>query len=188
MNAPNPDTTTQPTWSIDPVHSQVEFGVRHMMLSTVKGYLPELSGRVILDEDDPTASTVEVEIDASSIDTRNEDRDTHLRSDDFLNVAEHPHITFESTRIETDGEDLHVTGDLTIRGETREVVLDVERLGEGVDPWGNDRLGFRGTTKVNRKDFGLTWNQALEAGGVLVGDEVRITLDVQVVRDSEDDG
>ncbi len=175
------------TWQLDPAHSQVEFGVRHMMISTVKGHFPEVEGTIHLDEKDPAESSVEVSIDTASIDTRNEDRDNHLRSEDFFHVEKHPEIRFVSSAIEARGEDRYeVRGDLTIRGESREVVLDVERLGEGVDPWGNQRFGFRGETRINRKDFGLTWNQALEAGGVLVGDEVRITLEGQAVLSEED--
>ncbi len=178
-SATAPGTTS---WHIDPAHSQVEFGVRHMMISTVKGFFTGVEGVIHLDEDDLSNSRVDVTIDASSVDTRNEDRDNHLRSGDFLDVETHPSITFRSRRVEGSLESFQVTGDLTIRGETREVTFEAEKQGGGTDPWGNQRLGFRGETKVSRKDFGLTWNQALETGGVLVGDEARIILEVQGVR------
>lgn len=179
-------TTTARTWSIDPVHSQVDFGVRHMMISTVRGTFGELEGTIYLDEDDLTNSSVEVSIDAASIDTRNEDRDNHLRSGDFLNVEEHPTLRFESRSVEPAGDGFVVQGDLTIRGVTREVTLEAEELGRGTDPWGNPRVGFRADTRINRKDFGLTWNQALETGGVLVGDEVKISLEVQAIPAGDD--
>ena len=178
------------TWTLDPAHSQVEFGVRHMMISTVKGTFTELQGTLELDEDHIGNSSVEVEIDAASIDTRNEDRDQHLRSGDFFDVENHPSLTFRSTRVEKADDGLRITGDLTIRGETREVTLDAEELGRGTDPWGNPRVAFRAGTKIDRKDFGLTWNQALEAGGVLVGNEVSIELEVQAIpaSDGSDEG
>lgn len=177
------------TWSIDPVHSQVEFGVRHMMISTVKGHFSGVDGQIRLNEEDFTASAVEVKIDASSIDTRNEDRDQHLRSDDFFNVEKHPHLRFVSRKVEGTPDDFTVNGDLTIRGETREVTLEGEELGRGTDPWDNPRVAFRAQTTINRKDFGLTWNQALEAGGVLVGDKVTISLEIQALAgDDENEG
>ena len=174
-------------WNLDPAHSQVEFGVRHMMISTVKGSFDELEGEVELNGDDFAQSRVSVEIDASSIDTGNEDRDQHLRSEDFLDVDEFPALSFRSTKVEGTEDSFRLPGDLTIRGETREVVLKGKLLGGGTDPWGNERLAFRAQTTVNRKDFGLTWNQALEAGGVLVGDEVEITLEVQAVEAQEEE-
>ena len=169
-------------WQIDASHSQVEFGVRHLMISTVRGYFTGLSGAIRLDENDITGSSVEVEIDAASIDTRNADRDAHLRSADFFHVEEHPTLRFRSTGVEKKGDELAVAGELTIRGETRPVVLRTEKLGQTTDPWGNERVAFRGETKVNRKDFGLTWNQALETGGFVVGDEVRIIVEVEAVK------
>lgn len=170
------------TWQIDPAHSQVEFSVRHLMISNVRGYFTGISGNIRLDEEEIRNSSVEVDIDASSIDTRNKDRDVHLRSGDFFDVEKFPTLHFRSTGIERKDEGLAISGELTIRGETRSVVLHTEELGSGTDPWGNDRVAFRGETKVNRKDFGLSWNQALETGGVLVGDEVRIVVEVQAVR------
>lgn len=172
-------------WNIDPAHTQVEFGVRHLMLSTVKGRFPGVAGTVRLDQDDPSRSSVKVEIDASSIDTRNADRDAHLRSGDFFDVENHPTIRFESREVEISDDRYRVGGELTIRGVSRPVVLRVERLGEVVDPWGNERIGFHAETRINRKDFGLTWNQLLEAGGVTVGEEVQISLDIQAVAGEE---
>lgn len=174
-------------WTIDPVHSQVEFAVRHLM-SKVKGHFSALEGSASIDEGDVSSSSVKVEIDAATIDTRNEDRDTHLRSADFFDVENHPAIRFRSKGIDASDDDLQIAGDLTIRGETRPVTLEVEKLGSGIDPWGNERLGFHATTTVDRKEFGLTWNQALETGGFLVGDEVSITLDVQLVKATDSDG
>ncbi|MGD8321912.1 MAG: YceI family protein [Gemmatimonadota bacterium] len=175
------------TWKLDPAHTQVEFAVKHMMFTTVRGRFGDVEGSVRLDLDNPQASSVEVEIGAASIDTGVEDRDAHLRSGDFLNVEEHPHLTFMSTRVEgapsEAGDTFKVVGDLTIRGTTREVVLDAEFEGTGADPWGGTRAGFTAKTKIDRRDFGLTWNQALETGGVLVGQEVKIELQVQAVKE-----
>ena len=185
MSTTTKETGTQ-AWTIDPVHSQVDFGVRHMMISTVRGTFGELEGTIHLNEDDVTDSSVEVTIDAASIDTRNEDRDGHLRSEDFFDVENHPHLTFNSTSVEEDGDGFLVTGDLTIRGETREVTLEARELGRGTDPWGNPRVGFSAETSVNRKDFGLTWNQALETGGVLVGDKIKISIEVQAIPADDD--
>ena len=183
-------TTTQQehagttTWTIDPQHSQVEFEVDHMMFARVRGRIEELDGTIELaPEGKIERSRVEAVIDASSIDTGQEERDEHLRSADFLDVEQHPELRFESRAVRQEEDDsLTLTGDLTIRGVTHEVQLDVTRLGGATDPWGNERIGFRGSTTIDRRDFGLTWNQALEAGGVLVGHEIRITLDVQAVQ------
>lgn len=173
------------TWNLDATHSQVEFAVKHMMFTTVRGRFAEVEGTVVLDESNPSASSVEVTIDAASIDTRVSDRDAHLRSGDFFDVENHPKLTFRSRRVEgsigKEGDAFKVVGDLTIRGVTREVVLDARFEGTGTDPWGNTRSGFSASTAVDRRDFGLTWNQALEAGGVLVGHEVKIELQVQAV-------
>lgn len=173
------------TWTIDPDHTLVEFSARHMMIAKVKGRFADVEGTVEIDPDVPQNSTVEVEIDAASIDTRQEDRDAHLRSGDFLDVESHPTIRFESTRVEGDptsaGDEFTVVGDLTIRGETREVTLDATFEGHGSDPWGNERAGFSASTSIDRREFGLTWNQALETGGVLVGHEISISLEVELV-------
>jgi len=171
------------TWNIDTAHTGINFSVRHMVVSKVRGRFAKYSGALRIDEDDMTRSGVEVTIDAASLDTGVPDRDTHLRSPDFFDVEKFPELRFRSTRIEKlDGDHFRVAGDLTIRDTKREVVLDVEAGGRAKDPWGNERVGFVAKTTLDRKDFGLKWNQALEAGGVLVGDRVDIELDVQGVR------
>jgi polyisoprenoid-binding protein YceI len=172
------------TWNIDAVHSVAEFKVKHMMISNVKGQFTALSGVLNLDESDVTRSHVEVTVEAASISTRESQRDTHLKSADFFDVEKHPTLTFRSTRISRTGDgELHVTGDLSIHGVTREVVFSVEGpTPPAKDPWGNTRIGASATTKINRKDYGLTWNAALETGGILVGDEVTLTLDVQFIK------
>ena len=174
--------TTQ-RWNIDPSHSGVSFSIRHMVISKVRGAFERWQGVVDFDEQDPAASKVSVTIDAASIDTREEKRDAHLRSADFFDVENHPALTFVSTAVEKlAGNEYRVTGDLTIKGVTRPVTLEAEYLGGGKDPWGNQRLGFLARTSINRKDFGLGWNQVLEAGGVLVGEKVEIELDVQAIK------
>jgi polyisoprenoid-binding protein YceI len=171
------------TWKIDPIHSHIEFSVRHLMITTVKGRFTGVDGSVVIDEADPSKSSVDVRIEASTVDTREPQRDGHLRSADFFDVEKFPHLTFKSTRVgDRTGGDFTVTGDLTIHGVTREIVLQVTDEGRGKDPWGGERAGFSATTKLNRKDYGLTWNQALETGGVVVGDEVKIRLDLQLVK------
>jgi polyisoprenoid-binding protein YceI len=168
------------TWEFDHTHSGIHFSVRHMVVARVRGHFAKWSGKLALDFANPAASTVSVQIDASSIDTREPQRDTHLRSADFLDVEKHPTIDFVSKRVESvGGEKFRLAGDLTIRGTTHEVVLDVEFAGRQKDPWGGERAGFSATTKIDRKDFGLTWNQVLEAGGILVGDQVEITIEVE---------
>jgi polyisoprenoid-binding protein YceI len=187
MSSPTTTETKRQTWTIDPAHSNVEFGVRHMMISTVTGHFTGIEGTFDLDESDFSASSVNVRIDASTIDTRNDDRDAHLRGEDFFHVEEFPAITFESRSVEGTSDNVRIVGDLTMRGTTQRVALEGEELGRGTDPWGNPRVGFKASTTVNRKDFGLTWNQALEAGGVLVGDKVRITVEIQAVPAEEGD-
>lgn len=170
------------TWNFDPAHSEISFQVRHMMFSKVTGFFHDWSGTFEFDPERPSDAKTKVDIDVSSIDTKTEDRDQHLRSEDFFDVEKHTHIHFESTAFDkVDDGQLRVHGDLTIRGNTQPVTLDVDYHGKAVDPWGNDRIGFTATTSIQRKDFGLTWNQALEAGGVLVGDTVDIELNVQAV-------
>jgi polyisoprenoid-binding protein YceI len=170
-------------WQIDPAHSTVEFAVKHMMVTTVKGQFTGISGTITLDEADLARSSVAVEIDAASVTTRDPQRDGHLRSADFFDVANHPKITFTSTRVEALGPDrLRVTGDLTIRGVTRPVVLDVTYHGRGVTPFGTTIVAFSAETTISRADFGLTWNVALEAGGVLVSDAVKISIEVEAIR------
>ncbi len=170
-------------WEIDPVHSSVGFSVKHLMFATVRGRFKTLQAGVHLDEDDPGRSYVEAEIDVASIDTGVEDRDNHLRSGDFFHAEAHPKLTFRSTHVQPTGDGkAHVVGELTIRGTTKEVTLDVTREGVGTDPWGNTRAAYSATTRINRRDFGLTWNQALETGGVMVGDKIQIQIEVQAVK------
>jgi polyisoprenoid-binding protein YceI len=179
----SPQTSTT-TWNIDPVHSLAEFKVKHMMISNVKGHFSKVTGALTLDELDLTNSHVEASIEAASIETRDPQRDAHLKSADFLDAEKFPTLSFKSTAISLvrDGE-LAVEGNLTIRGVTRKVLFSVEGPTPPTkDPWGNTRVGVSATTKINRKDFGLTWNAALETGGILVGDEVTITLDVEFLK------
>jgi len=172
------------TWNIDPAHAIAEFKVKHMMIANVKGQFSRLSGVLTLDESDIANSRVEASIEAASIETHNEQRDTHLKSPDFFDVEKFPILSFKSTdiRVVRDGE-LKLQGDLTIRGVTRKVTFVVEGPTPPTkDPWGNARIGISATTRINRKDFGLTWNAALETGGILVGDDVNISLDVEFVK------
>ena len=172
------------TWKIDPVHSVAEFKVKHMMITNVKGQFTGVSGSLSLDENDLTLSRVEATIDAASINTREPQRDTHLKSPDFFDVEKFPTLSFKSTHVSRNADgDLQVAGALTIHGVTRNVTFEVEGpTAPAKDPWGNTRLGLSAITKINRKDFGLTWNAALETGGILVGDEVTITLDVEFIK------
>ena len=180
-NAPQATTTT---WNIDPAHTTAEFKVRHMMITNVRGHFSGITGVLTSDDQDVTKSQVEASIPAASINTREPDRDTHLKSADFLDVEKFPTLTFASTNITRTGEgELEVEGDLTIHGVTRRVVFAVEGpTPPGKDPWGNTRIGWTATTKINRKDFGLNWNAALETGGILVGEDVTLTLDVEAVK------
>jgi len=169
-------------WNIDTAHSGIRFSVRHMVFAKVRGRFADWRGTLELDPGDVTRAKVEVEIDAASIDTGVAERDDHLRSADFLDAAQFPSLRFESTQVEASGGNRYrVHGHLAIRGATREVVLDVEYAGEAKDPWGNQRAAFVATTSLDRRDFGLTWNQVLEAGGVLVGERIDIEIDVQAV-------
>ena len=171
------------TWKIDPTHTLVEFGIRHLMITTVKGRFGGVEGTITGDLDDMTNATVDVKIDAASIDTRNEDRDNHLRSGDFFDVEKYPHITFKSTKVTKTGDDtFNVEGELTIRDVTKPVTLEATLLGTAKDPWGNEKVGFSAKAKINRTDYGLTWTAPLEAGGFLVGDDVNIELEVQAVK------
>lgn len=173
----------QITYELDPAHTAVHFSVRHMMVSNVRGEFGKTSGKVIFDPASPANSTVEATIDVSTISTRDEQRDGHLKSADFLDVEKFPSITFRSTKVEAGEGGGKVTGDLTIHGVTREITLEVEGpTAEAKDPWGNQRIGASATAKLSRKDFGLVWNASLETGGVLVGDEVKITIDVEAIR------
>lgn len=173
-------TTT--TWAIDATHTSVEFAVRHLMIATVKGRFGSVAGTITLDEADPSRTEVDVTIEAASIDTRVAQRDDHLRSADFFDVEHFPTLTFKSRKATpVDAERTKLIGDLTIRGVTRPVELEVLAHGRRNDPWGGRRAGFEATTRIRRSDFGLTWNQALEAGGVAVADEVRISIDAELV-------
>jgi polyisoprenoid-binding protein YceI len=181
-------TETQPTstaarFAVDPSHTTVGFSVRHMMITNVRGRFGKVEGNVTYDPANPEAAKISAKIDVASIDTREEKRDEHLRSADFFDVAAYPAMTFESRRITRKGDALEVVGDLTIRGTTREVKLEVDDItSEHVDPWGNRRIGASAKTKIKRSDYGMVWNAALEAGGVLVGDEVKIELEVSLVK------
>jgi polyisoprenoid-binding protein YceI len=178
---PEPSVTT---WQIDPVHSTAQFKVKHLMISNVKGEFTSIKGTLHLDSSDVTKSTIEAIIDAASINTREPQRDAHLKSADFLEVEKFPNITFKSTRVskKANGQ-FAVEGDLSIHGVTRKVTLDVEApSAPQKDPWGGTRIGLEASTRINRKDFGLNWNAALEAGGFMVGDEVTITLDLEFVK------
>jgi polyisoprenoid-binding protein YceI len=178
-------TTT--TWAIDAAHAEVGFSVRHLMISTVRGRFGAVTGTVTLDENAPTKAEVDVTIDVTSIDTRQEQRDAHLRSPDFFDVAEYPTMRFVSSRLVGDpAGEFKLIGDLTIRGVTRPVTLEMTAEGRGKDPWGGERAGFSAKAKIQRSDFGLTWNQMLEAGGVAVSDEVKISIDAEVVRQKSD--
>ena len=181
---PTHDAAT--TWNIDTAHSAIEFAAKHMMITTVKGRLADARGTVTIDEAHPERSAVAVEFDAASLDTRSGDRDQHLRSADFLDVEKYPTISFRSRRVEgarkEEGKSFKIVGDLTIRGVTKEVALDAVYEGAGKDPWGGSRVSFSATTKIDRRDFGLTWNAALETGGVLVSNDVKIQIEVQAIR------
>lgn len=174
------------SWQIDPAHSQIQFSARHMMISNVRGRFESFTGQVEFDEEDPTRSTVSVEIDAASINTREPQRDGHLKSPDFLDAEKYPSLRFDSTRVEkVDDSHGRIMGNLTIRDVTREVVLNVEYAGQAKSPWGTTSAGFSATTKINRKDYGLVWNAALETGGVLVGDELTISIDLEIVKQAD---
>jgi polyisoprenoid-binding protein YceI len=177
-----PGTVT--TWKLDPAHSHAEFKVKHMMISNVKGSFSGLSGVLNLDESDYTHSTVEASIPVATLKTGDDQRDGHLKSADFFDAEKFPTVTFKSTNIDsTGGADYQVTGDLTLHGVTKSVTFSVEDVSEpSKDPWGNQRIGLSASTKLNRKDFGLTWNSALETGGVLVGEEVTVSLEVQFIK------
>lgn len=178
--------TAATTWAIDPAHTSVEFSVKHMMFTTVRGRFTKVTGTIVAAEGAPDDSRVEIAIEAASIDTGVADRDTHLRSADFLDVEPFPSITFTSRRIEgahaKAGDRFKVVGDLTIRGKAIEVVLDAVFEGTGKDPWGNEKAGFSASTTIDRRQWGLTWNQALETGGLLVANTLKINLEVQAVR------
>jgi polyisoprenoid-binding protein YceI len=179
--------STKPTpWQIDPAHSAAHFSVRHLMISNVRGEFTNISGSALMDPADLSNSSVEVTIQAASLSTREPQRDEHLRSADFFDVAKYPALTFRSKRIESLGaEYFKLVGDLTIHGVTKEVTLDIEGPTPAIkDPWGNVRAGVTGSTKINRKDFGLVWNTLTETGGLVVGDEVKITIEAELIQKS----
>jgi polyisoprenoid-binding protein YceI len=169
------------TWTIDPTHFDVEFAVKHMMIATVKGRFADVKGSVRLD-DAGKPEALEVTIATASIDTRQEQRDNHLKSADFFDVAQFPEMRFISTGAERDGSDWKVPGNLTIKGITKPVTLEVTEEGQGRDPWGNERMGVSARGKIDRREFGLTWNAALEAGGFLVGDDIKLTIEGELVK------
>lgn len=179
-------TVEATSWKIDAAHSSVEFAVKHMMFTTVRGRFKDVKGTITVDGQDPNSARVEVEIGAASIDTGSADRDAHLRSADFLDVESHPTITFRSKRVEgaarKEGDRFRTVGDLTIRGTTIEVTLDCQYEGTGKDPWGGTRAGVRVTGSIDRREWGLKWNQALETGGILVANELKIEVEVQAVQ------
>lgn len=171
------------TWTLDPAHTRLGFSARHAMVATVRGSFKDVTGDLTLTGDDPTKSSAEVTIQTASIDTGQPDRDAHLRSADFFDVEKWPTITFRSTSARAKGDDEYVLiGDLTVKEVTRTVELAVTYLGSSTDPFGNARAGFEGTTEISRKAFGLTWNVALETGGFLVSDKVKITIDVSAIK------
>jgi polyisoprenoid-binding protein YceI len=179
-----PAAAATSNWQLDPAHSSAQFSVRHMAISTVRGAFSKVTGTVVLDESDITKSTVNVSIDVTTVDTREPNRDKDLKSDKFFDVEHFPTMTFKSKKVEqvSPGK-LKVTGDLTIRGTTKEVVLDVDGPTAPVkDPWGNTRAAVAATTKVNRQDYGVKWNATLDSGGVVVGDEVNITIDAEMIK------
>jgi polyisoprenoid-binding protein YceI len=173
------------TWQIDPSHSDISFTARHMMISKVRGHFRQFTGTILV-ADPPEQSSVEAVIDAASIDTGDPQRDAHLRSADFLDVEKYPHVTFHSTSVRRAGNRFEVTGRLRLRDVTRTVTLSLEYCGVAVDPWGKTRAAFLASTEINREDFEITWNQALEAGGFLVGKGVKIEIDVEAVRDADE--
>jgi polyisoprenoid-binding protein YceI len=183
MSTTSTTSTRTGTYAIDPSHSRIGFVARHAMVTKVRGSFNEFEGSGYFDAEDPTKSHLALTIKAASIDTRNADRDGHLRSNDFFDMEEHPEITFVSTSVEpVQGERYRVTGDLTIKGVTKAVAVDFEYTGAATDPFGNHRIGFEGTTTVNRKDWGVSWNAALDTGGVLVSEKVTLELEVSAIR------
>lgn len=175
-------TANKTSWKLDPSHTTVEFSAKHLMITTVKGRIADVAGTIVIDEQNPQNSSVEATLNAASLDTRTDQRDQHLRSADFLDVEKYPEIRFRSTRIQGSKESFKLIGDLTIRDVTKPVTLDVEFEGRTRDPWGGERVGFSASGKIDRREFGLTWNQALEAGGVVVGNDVKISLEAQAVK------
>ena len=186
MSAVQSPASTRTTWAIDPAHSNVEFSVRHLMITTVKGRFTGVAGTIVLDDADPAASTADITVDVASIDTREPQRDAHLRSADFFDAETYPTLTFRSSAVrDVTADGFKLVGALTIHGVTRDVTLDVAHEGRATDPWGGERAGYAATTRIKRSDFGLTWNQLLETGGLAVSDDVKISLDIELVKKSE---
>ncbi len=178
-----PTTTTDlPVWNVDTKHSSVEFSVRHMVISTFTGKFTEFEADIHFDQANPVVSWVNARVAVASVDTGNDQREAHLRSDDFFNAEQFPYMTFRSTKVAHDGDDYKIYGDLTIRDVTKSVVLEAEYGGTVADPWGNQRAGFAAETTINRREFGLNWNAAIEAGGAVVADKVKIRLHIEAVR------
>jgi polyisoprenoid-binding protein YceI len=188
MNTTTATATDTTTWTVDHAHTEVGFAVKHLMISTVRGRFGAVEGTVVVNEADPSNSKLDITDDVTSVDTRQQMRDDHLRSADFFDVANHPKMHFVSKKITGDiNDEFKVVGDLTIRGNTRETTLDVTMTGRGNDPWGSERAGFEAKGKVSRGEFGLLYNQVLETGGgVVVGDEVKISIDVELVKQKAD--
>jgi polyisoprenoid-binding protein YceI len=171
------------TWKIDPSHSAIGFSVRHMVVSKTRGRFTKWSGQIVFDPDNPSASSVEVSIDPASIDTADAQRDAHLRSPDFFDVDKFAAAAFRSTKVQDLGNDRYqITGDLMMHGVTKAVVLETTYEGSGKDPWGGERAGFLASTSIDRRDFGLEWNKALDTGGLLVGEKVELTLEIEAVK------
>jgi len=174
------------SWQLDKAHSSINFSVRHMMISTARGRFEEFDGTFEVNEADPRQSKIEVQIQAASINTKDAQRDGHLKSPDFFDVEKYPVISFKSKRVEkVSGQNVRLVGDLTIKDITKEVALDVEYAGQAKSPWGTINAGFTAQTKINRKEWGLTWNVALETGGMLVGEEVTISIELELVKQPE---
>jgi polyisoprenoid-binding protein YceI len=180
MTAEVAPTTT--TWAIDPAHSAAHFSVKHMMFATVRGQLGTVTGTIIEDAEDLSRSSVEASIDLSTLTTRDERRDAHLKSADFFDIEKYPTVTFKSTSVQGSGDSFTVIGDLTIHGVTRSVTLNVTKTGSGTNPWGQQVGGFEAATTLNRKDFNLNWNVALEAGGVMVGEHIKVEIDIEAAK------
>ncbi len=183
MNANTQTHNLTGTYVLDASHTQIGFVARHAMVTKVRGVFNEFSGKAEINEEIPHASSVEVSIQVDSIDTRNGDRDNHLRSGDFLELDKYPTVDFRSTNVERTGDDtVNITGDLTIKGVTNSVTIPFTYMGKATDPFGNDRVGFEGSTTINRKDFGITWNAALETGGVLISDKIVLEFEVSAIK------
>ncbi|MBM7661498.1 polyisoprenoid-binding protein YceI [Bacillus mesophilus] len=176
---------TKTKWAVDTAHSGIDFSVRHMVISSVKGSFNSYSASIEADPKDLTTASIDFSVDLASVDTRNEDRDNHLRSADFFDVEQFPTMTFKSTSVEkTDEDEYNVTGDLTLHGVTRQETFKVVYEGSGLDPWGNEKVGFSATGKLNRGDYGLVYNAALETGGVLIGDQIKVSLEIQASKEA----